>query len=246
LPERSLRSKIKKSWLVALRVCIFTLVTAHGAGVHGEVRKTGPDDPTRYKTDIERFERLDRSSSPKPGGILFVGSSSIRMWRTLKSDMAPLPVINRGFGGAKIPDVIHYAHRIVLPYRPRMIVFYAGDNDMSLGRIHSPRRVLQSFKRFRKLVHRALPKTRIYFLSITPSGRRWKHWPRMSAANRLLRRYCRSVRLLTYVDVGRALLGPGNKPRQGVFEEDRLHLNARGYALWTAIIKPIIQRDFRK
>jgi lysophospholipase L1-like esterase len=158
--------------------------------------------------------------------------------------MAPLPVINRGFGGATLPDVLHYARRIVLPYRPRLIVLYAGDNDLSPGGHDTAKDVLASFKKLVRLVRRKLPKTRIFFLAIKPSGMRWERWPRMKRANRMIRRLCARSRRLVYIDVATALLGDRGQVRDELFKRDRLHLNARGYAIWTSIVKPVISKAY--
>ena len=132
-------------------------------------------DPARWEKDISQFEAWDRQNSPARESVLFVGSSSIRMWPT-RVDFPDLPVINRGFGGAHISDVNAFTERVVLPYAPRIIVFYCGDNDIKAGK--SIARVVGDYRAFVDVIHRALPETRIIYLPIKPSVSRWKWWPR--------------------------------------------------------------------
>jgi hypothetical protein len=144
---------------------------------------TRPDAP--FAAEIRKFEEADAASPPAPGGVLFVGSSSIRLWTTLADDFPGVPVINRGFGGSRIAHSTRYADRIVIPYKPRTIVFYAGDNDLAGGL--SPEQVLADYKAFVATVRAALPETRILFISIKPSTARWKLVEQIREANRLVR-----------------------------------------------------------
>jgi lysophospholipase L1-like esterase len=147
-------------------------------------------------------------------------------------------VVQRGFGGSEISDVVHYAPRIVLPYKPRLIVFYAGDNDLNAG--ESPESVLRDFQAFADLVWRSLPETRIAFVSIKPSGSRWALVDKMRAANEMIRAYAAGDSRLSYVDVFTPMLGADGKPREELFVADRLHLNDQGYALWRQILLPVV------
>src|SRR5262249_42946681 len=122
-----------------------------------------------WESQIRAFEKADRLCPPKEGAILFTGSSSIRLWHTLERDMAPLPVINRGFGGSHLGHVVHYAQQIILPYRPRAIVLYAGENDLAWPSRKTAEIVLTDFKQLVALVQARLPGTRVYFLSIKRS-----------------------------------------------------------------------------
>ena len=173
---------------------------------------------------------------PQPDGVLFIGSSSIRMWKTLEQDFAGLPVINRGFGGSQIADSNHFAGRIVHPYKPRQIVLYAGDNDVAGGK--SPETVLADFQQFLKTVRAKLPKVRVSFIAIKPSLSRWKLSGKMAMANSLVRDACGKDKRLDYIDIWLPMLGDNGKPRPDLFLGDGLHLNAKGYALWTSIVKP--------
>lgn len=195
-----------------------------------------------FEDQILAFEAADRQSPPPRGGVLFLGSSSIRLWSTLKEDFPELPVINRGFGGSVIADSIRYTPRIVLPYHPRMIVFYAGSNDIARGL--SPEQVRKDFETFVAGVRAGLPETRIVFVSINPSVSRIAQRDRVVAANRLVEEYIREQAAkgakLTYIDSYSKLLSPEGMPRPEILRKDGLHLNSDGYVLWKSVLKPRI------
>ena len=199
------------------------------------VPATKPAGPPFLK-DIEAFEAADRKHPPAPGGVLFLGSSSIVKWKTLAQDFPGVPVINRGFGGSTIPDSVRYAPRIVTPYKPRLIVFYAGDNDLAAG--HSPERILADFKDLVAIVHKDLPDTRLLFVAVKPSPARAKLFDKAREANRMVREYAEKDPKLGYVDVWTPMLGDDGKAREELFSPDHLHMNAKGYELWTSIIGP--------
>ncbi len=135
-----------------------------------------------WEPAIRDFEEQDKVHPPKPGVIVFAGSSSFRFWDTLASDMKPLDVINRGFGGSEFSDLDQYANRIVVAYRPRAVVVYEGDNDLATGSPKTPEMVAADFRKFVQIVHGALPETWIYIVAIKPSKLRWNEWPQMKAA----------------------------------------------------------------
>lgn len=193
----------------------------------------------QWEGDIRAFEASDSVQKPPTHGILFVGSSSIRMWDSLASDFAGLPVYNRGFGGSELHDVVHFADRIVIPYAPKTIVLYAGDNDLANGR--SPEQVAADFRRFARTVHHALPKTRIVFIAVKPSIERWKIVDKIRRANTLVRRYARTDKRVAYADVFTPMLGPDGKPRPELFREDGLHMTPAGYQLWTSVVRPYLR-----
>jgi lysophospholipase L1-like esterase len=193
----------------------------------------------QWEGDIRAFERSDSAQPPAKHGILFVGSSSIRMWETLASDFPDLPVINRGFGGSELHDVAHFANRIVLPYKPRVIVVYAGDNDLANGR--TPQQVLNDFRRLVRTVHRALPRTRIVFVAVKPSIARWNIIGRIREANTIVRRYTRTDTRVDFADVFTPMLGANGQPRKELFGEDGLHMTREGYELWTRVVRPYLR-----
>ena len=221
-----------KLLLVALIVCWTGLALGVGP-------QRSPPDPERFEERILAFEIQDRDMPPPEGAIVFVGSSSIRFWDTLHEDMAPLTVINRGFGGSWMNDAVHYVDRVVINYRPRAIALYEGDNDVGAGGV-PPEEFLAGFQTFVSRVHESLPETRIYFLAIKPSILRWDNWARMNRANELVRAECETDPLLTYVDVATPMLSRHGSPFEDIFVEDMLHMNAKGYAIWKDAVRPIM------
>jgi lysophospholipase L1-like esterase len=189
----------------------------------------------RFESEIVAFERSDRTNPPPRGAVLFVGSSSIRLWKTLSQDFPKHHVINRGFGGSQISDSIYYAERIVLPYRPKLVVMYAGGNDIHGGK--DPEAVFNDFKTFVATVHKRLPRTRVAYISIAPNPARWGEVDRVRAANALIADFARRKGDVEFIDVFPHMLGQDGQPRPEIFSDDRLHMNEQGYALWTRIVK---------
>ena len=202
-------------------------------------KKAYSSDPARFEESIKRFEFADDEQPPPMGAIVCIGSSSIRGWHdSIQSDLAPLTVIPRGFRGSNMNDALHYADRIVLPYRPRAIVLYEGDNDVAQG--IRPQTIADTFRLFVDKIHEELPECRIYFLSIKPSIKRWQLWLKMKKANRLIAAECSKDKRLTYVDVASAMLDERGNPRVEIFQEDDLHMTRSGYTLWQNTLKPIL------
>jgi lysophospholipase L1-like esterase len=191
-----------------------------------------------FEDEIEQFEASDKVSPPQQGGVVFVGSSSIRLWPNLKADFAGVNVVQRGFGGGELWQVVDYAPRIVVPYCPQRIVVYAGDNDLAAGR--SPEQILKDYQDFVSLVHRSLPETRIAFVGIKPSGSRWALAEKMRKANELVRAYSSTQPGLVYIDAFTPMLGRDGRPRAELFVADSLHMNARGYAIWRDLLTPFV------
>jgi lysophospholipase L1-like esterase len=197
-----------------------------------------------WEPTIRQFEKQDKTNPPKPGVIVFTGSSSITYWDSLANEMKPLYVINRGFGGSEFSDVDEYAKRIVIAYRPKAVVVYEGDNDLSQGSPKTPESVANDFRKFVQIVHADLPDTWIYILSIKPSKLRWSEWPRMKAADTLMEDFSNTQERVQYIDVASAMFDAhGNLPSD-LFVSDGLHPSAKCYALWTSIIKPVLLQRF--
>ncbi len=176
---------------------------------------------------------------PPQGAVLFVGSSSIVRWKTLAEDFPGVVTLNRGFGGSVLADTTRYVSRIVVPYNPRKIVIFAGDNDIAGGR--SPEAVVADFAGFVSLVRKSLPDVPIVFIGIKPSPSRWKMREAQEKANRLVSDYCGRSTGLTFVDVYRPMLGGDGLPRTELFVADRLHMSPAGYAIWTPLVAPLIK-----
>jgi len=192
----------------------------------------------QWRSAMDAFAAQDRIAMPPPHGVLFVGSSSINYWHTLAADFPGVPVINRGFGGSTIADATCYADRIVTPYRPRVIVMYAGDNDIAAGR--APQDVAADLRAFVVRVRRELPGVPVIYVSIKPSVARWSLWPAMREANGLIRDWAAAQRDVRFVDIAPAMLDARGKPRAALFRDDGLHMNTAGYAIWIAALKPVL------
>ncbi|WP_329741349.1 SGNH/GDSL hydrolase family protein [Dyella sp. A6] len=221
----------KLRWLVGA-LLMLALPLAFAAGQQ-------PPSPAHWRTDIDAFVAHDRSNPPPQHGVLFIGSSSIRFWApTLAGDFPGVPVIDRGFGGSAIADSTYYADRIVVPYHPALIVMYAGDNDIAEGL--APAQVAAHFRAFVARVRHDLPQVPVAFVSIKPSRARWSLWPRMRAANRLIRQWAATQHDVTYVDVATRMLHGQGRPSASLFRPDGLHMTPAGYAIWIAALKPVL------
>lgn len=193
-----------------------------------------------WEGDIARFEALDARQPPPKGAVLFVGSSSIRFWDSLATDFPGQAVINRGFGGSEVRDSTWYADRIVIPYAPRLVVFYAGDNDLNAGR--TPQQVRDDFLAFVTRVRRDLPKTRIAYISIKPSPSRAQLMPQIAQANTLIREASQRLKDVDFLDIYTPMLGADGQPRPELFREDMLHMKPAGYAIWREVVAPELSR----
>lgn len=225
-------------------VCL-TLIIVVGVMLYSASRKSASDDPRVWESDIQNFEDHDRESIPPQEGILFVGSSSFRFWKNLEADMKGLPVINRGFGGSKISDLIHYAHRIIIPYKPKVIAVYCGDNDMSVGRRQSPEEVLGNTKKLIALIREKLPESVICYVSIKPSPSRMKYWPAMKRANSEIEKYLSSKEDMVFIDVSSRMFRKDGNLKDELFTFDRIHMKREGYVLWTEIIRPVVEKLYK-
>jgi hypothetical protein len=206
-----------------------------GGHAGGQEKK---DPFARWEKAIAGLEKGLRDKPPPRDAIFFAGSSSIVRWDVAKS-FPDLPVVKVGFGGSQIHEVTHFAPRILLPYAPKTIVFYAGDNDIGAGK--SPEKVAADFQEFVRVVHAKLPKTKILFLSIKPSMKRWKMIEQIRSANALIEAECRKDERLRFVEVGKVLLGEDGMPKKEFFDKDDLHLSPGGYAVWTGVVRPLLK-----
>jgi lysophospholipase L1-like esterase len=201
-----------------------------------------PSDPAafRWETDIRAFERADSLAPPPADAALFVGSSSIRMWDSLSADFPGVPVIRRGFGGSQMEDALRAVSRIIVPYRPRWIFLYEGDNDIASGK--TPESVFGEFKALADTVQSRLPNARLVFISVKPSPSRRQWMDAVRALNGMIRTHCERTPGLQYLDVFTPMLGPDGRPRPGLFMPDSLHMNRAGYRLWKAAMDPVLRR----
>jgi len=195
--------------------------------------------PEKWAADIERFTTADTTNPPPTGAVVFVGHSSIKMWTSLATDFPGIPTINRGFGGSQLFDTVFYADRIVIPYQPRMVVVYAGENDLQDGK--TPAEVAGYFTTFRKKVHAALPKTKIIYLSNKVSPIRETLGPKILELNALIAQDCSTNSRCQMLDVNTPLLDAQGKVRPELFRADRLHLQPAAYAIWARVLAPYLE-----
>lgn len=222
--------------MLRLRICFsciaLTLVLSAGT--------TASASPESWVKEINQLTQDDATHPIAPRGTVFVGSSSIRMWKSLSADFPGRPLVNRGFGGSELADSVHYFDRLVQPYRPAVVVLYAGDNDIADGK--SPERVLADFRAFRAKLHRALPDTWLVYLSIKECPARAVKRTLVREANRLIAADCQQAEHCRYVDVTTPLQHPDGSFRTELFLPDGLHLDPAGYAIWTHIVQPVLDQ----
>lgn len=189
----------------------------------------------KWEREIQAFEAADRANPPPQEAILFVGSSTIRKWTTLAQDFPEYKVLNRGFGGCQIADCTSYADRIVIPYKPRLIVLRAGGNDIHAGK--TPEQVCSDFQVFVEKVRAKLPEVRIAYMTINATPSRWVNVEREKKANQLIKDYIAKGKNLDYIDTFAATMGADGKPRQELFVKDRLHFNTQGYKILSSVVQ---------
>lgn len=227
----------KIACLIALLAITYITGCNQKASLNKKALNTFPS-PDRWKADINRFVEEDKKNPPAQNAVLFVGSSSIRMWDT-KRFFPDVNLINRGFGGSFVSDSLYYADQIIIPYKPRVIVFYAGDNDIASGK--PPEMISSDFKSLVKKIRKSLPNTKIIYISIKPSIQRWNLWDKMKVTNKEIKDYCKTQKNIYFVDVSKVMLDSDGTPRKDLFMQDGLHLNDKGYELWKSLIRPLLQ-----
>jgi lysophospholipase L1-like esterase len=198
-------------------------------------------DPMRFQDAIDGFTAQDESAIPPFGAIVGTGSSSMRFWQTddrFATDFAPLTVINRGFGGSVMHDVEVFLDDLVLRYQPRAVLLYEGDNDVAEDIPLDM--ILASYDRIQARLDAEAHPPRVYLLSVKPSLLRWSMWPAMQAVNAALKARAESHPRVTYIDVASPMLNEAGTPREDIFVEDGLHMNAKGYDLWRDAVTPIV------
>jgi len=194
----------------------------------------------RWEQEIKAFEAADRANPPPQQAILFVGSSTIRKWTTLAHDFPEYKVLNRGFGGCQIADCTYYADRIVIPYKPWLIVLRAGGNDIHAGKM--PEQVCGDFQAFVEKVRAKLPEVRIAYMTINATPSRWASVEREKKTNQLIKDYIAKGENFDYIDTFVATMGADGKPRQELFVKDRLHFNAEGYKILSSVVQSHLKR----
>lgn len=221
----------------ALSVIALVLLTAMTVQADKPANSNLPT--SRFEKEIAAYEAADKKSPPPQGAVLFVGDSGIKHWTTLADDFPGQAVINRGFGGSQMADAVYYVDRIVIPYKPRLIVLREGGNDLTAGK--SAEQLLADLKLFVAKVREKLPETRIAVFSLNPNPARWNQAEKRKAANVLLKAYVESEKGLSFIEVWDQFLGPDGKPREDLFGKDRLHNNAEGNKLFADAVRPYLK-----
>ena len=200
--------------------------------------------PERFAAAIQAFQEQDHVAPPPKNSILFIGSSIFRQWKNLKEHMDPLPVFNRAFGGSRTADVLYYMDQVVLPYSPKLIVYYCGSNDVTAGL--APDRIAKGFFQFVERVHTKAPRTRVLYVSILRAPQKIDSWDKVDEANRLVREYCARDKRLGFIDANPAVFDSEGKPRMDLYLADKLHYKEPAYDGFNAIIKPEVDRVWRE
>lgn len=213
-------------------VLLLLLAAFHSAG-----QSTSYNRAAEWERDMAEFADIDRRQTPPKDAVVFVGSSTIRLWVDLRKDFAEHQVINRGFGGSRLDDLVHFAPNVLLPYLPKTIVVYSGENDIEAK--ESAENVLADFKALVDFRDKHLPKTRLIYISMKPSVLRWAIWPEMKRGNELIRLESSRLKNVRFVDISLGMLGPnGSKPAADLFVADGLHLSRKGYDVLRDSVRP--------
>lgn len=193
-----------------------------------------------WSGDMAAFAALDTAQPPPADPVVFTGSSSVRMWTTLARDFPGIAVLNRGFGGSQVRDAVWHADEVAIRYRPRQVVFYAGDNDIDAGR--SPQQIVDDLQAFVTRLRRDLPHVRISYLAIKPSPLRIGQLGRQQEANARVRAWLATQGNTDFIDVSTPMLDAKGQPRADLFIGDRLHMSPAGYVLWRQVVAPYLER----
>lgn len=210
-----------------LLICLLLSVTAYS--------QNAP-----FENEIRAFEKQDSLSPPPKKAILFTGSSSIRFWSSLAQDFPNKTVMNRGFGGSELKDVLHFADRIIIPHRPKQIVLYAGENDIATGH-QTGRQTYERFVALFEYIRQKLPRVAVVFIAIKPSPSRRKFFAENDTANRLISQYIAKQRKARFVDIRPVMLQPNGQPVPALFRQDSLHMLPEGYRRWTEVLRPYLR-----
>ena len=201
-------------------------------GIH-----TIAQEAPKFWNEILAYKKADSVEAPKKSAILFVGSSSLRLWKDVADYFPGYDIVNRGVGGSTLPDIIRYSYDIILPYKPKQVIIYCGENDMASGEVKAEE-VLRRFKTLYGIIRTNLPDAYIHFISMKPSPSRSRVFDEMKKANAMIKNFLQNQKKTGYIDVFNAMLDNNGKPKAEIFLEDQLHMNASGYAIWKKAIVP--------
>jgi lysophospholipase L1-like esterase len=195
-----------------------------------------------FADEIQAFKNQDKLNPPPAHSILFVGSSSFRKWTDVSNYFPGYTIINRGFGGSIFPDVIRYTNDIIIPYHPKQVVIYCGDNDLASSDAITADSVFERFRVLFEMIRTGLPGENIAYVSIKPSPSRARLKEKMEKANLLIQTYLSIQSNAAFVDVYHKMLNPDGSIMTDIFLEDNLHMNAKGYAIWQKAILPYLSK----
>jgi lysophospholipase L1-like esterase len=196
------------------------------------------DQKPAFWNDIQSFKKQDSVYYPPKNAILFIGSSSFTMWKDVQKDFPGYKIINRAFGGSSLPDVIRYADDIIVPYYPKQIVIYCGENDFAGSDTVTPQLVFARFNKLFSIIKDQYPDAKVTYISMKPSPSRFRLMPKMLEANLLIKNFLKKKKKTSFVDVYYSMLEADGKPIESIFLADKLHMNASGYAIWQKLIEP--------
>jgi len=195
-----------------------------------------------YWEDIMAFKKADSISFPPANAILFIGSSSFTLWTDVKEYFPGYKIINRGFGGSTLADQVRYAGDIILPYSPKQIVIYCGENDLAFDRV-SAKEVLERFNKLFQVIREKFPDLPVAYISMKPSPIRRSLIPAMREGNRLIKEFLASQKKTDFIEVHNLMLDVSGEPISEIFLNDSLHMNAKGYAIWQKAIQPFLLKN---
>jgi len=244
-------TRLKSAPWVLIALCFGLCLTTHNAfarQAHNSQNRQKvetlptllPHDFAKWEKEIAAFEASDSTAPLPKGAILFIGSSVIRLWKTLAADFPDHQTINRGFGGSEIADSTHFAPRIIFPYQPKQIFLRAGGNDIHAGR--APEEVAGDFWEFVRVVHKRLPKTEIVYIAVNPAPSRGAENERYQTLNAMIRKFARRNRRVKYLDAYDISLTPTGEARPELFVKDMLHFNTEGYKLLAERVRPFLMK----
>lgn len=199
----------------------------------------------KYENDIAAFERLDKTEKYAENSVLFVGSSSIRLWSTIAEDVAPYPVIQRGFGGSRTPDVVQYLERIAYPHQFSAIVIFVANDITGSANDLTPKETRDNYQEMVRIIRDKYKHQPIFIIEITPSQSRWKYWSQIRQTNLLLKKLCRKGKNTYFIETAGHFLNERSEPRNELFRDDHLHLNREGYLVWGKLIKGEVERRIK-
>jgi lysophospholipase L1-like esterase len=237
---------MNKKPLLVITTLIALTIACHKTLTHTPVgeKYTLNYEVNRSEKEIEAYEKADAAIGldKLQGQTIFYGSSSIRLWKTLKEDFAPLPVINHGFGGSTFPEMTYYADRMLVPYKPKTIVLYC-ENDLFSGKEKTPEQVFDAFAELATLIQNKLPKTKVYYISMKPSISRKDKWNLVSKADAMIKDYIHKHKNFSYINIVPVMYRPNGTVNGEYFIKDSLHMTPKGYAQWTSVVRPVLLKN---